>query len=170
MNAFINQSPLSYSTPIAQVPFVYLDVETTGMEPEMGDRICELGMIKAVNGEMISEFQELIHPGRKISAEASAVNKITDAMVVGKPYFKQLAPRIREFIDNSVLVIHNAPFDLGFLAVQYGVLGYPRLNNPTIDTLKLARKFYRFPGNRLSDIGRAFKIKADGYHRASKYF
>jgi len=160
----MNKLPLN--TPIPEIPFVYLDVETTGLDPLQGDRIIELAMIKSKQGKELKTYEQLINPGRKIAPDAAAIHHITNEMVQDKPYFKEVAKEIRDFWGESVLVIHNAPFDIGFLTVQYQILQYPSLEIPCIDSLVLARKYYRFSGNRLSEIGRLLKIKSDTLHRA----
>ncbi len=157
---------LSPDAPISLIPFVFLDTETTGLSPEFGDRICEIAMLKTQNGELLDSYQTLVNPGRPISAGASAVNQITDDMVQGKPYFKDIAEDVMKFIENAVLVIHNAPFDLSFLSAQFHVLGKPLFENLVVDTLYLSRKYYRFPSNRLSAIGNFLQIKINQAHRA----
>lgn len=157
---------LSSDILLSAVSFVILDTETTGLSPEFGDRICEIAMLKIQNGVLLDSYQTLVNPGCSISAGASAVNQITDDMVQGKPYFKEIADDILKFIGNSVLVIHNAPFDLNFLSAQFHVLGKPIFENLVMDTLYLSRKYYRFPSNRLSTIGELLQIKINQLHRA----
>ena len=152
--------------PISELAFVFLDTETTGLSPEFGDRMCEIALLKTKNGEILDSYQSLINPGRMISPGASAVNGITDEMVQGKPYFKDIIDDFMRIIDNSVLVIHNAPFDLSFLSTQFRILQKPVFDNPVIDSLFLARKYYRFPSNRLSAIGECLQIQINQLHRA----
>jgi len=157
---------LSLSTPIPEIPFVFLDTETTGMYPDQGARICEIAMIKMRGNEVLGTYEKLLNPGRKISKEATAVNHITNEMVENQPYFRQAADEILEFLQGTALVIHNAPFDLGFLQLQLRVLRKPPLSNPVIDSLFIARKYYKFPGNRLSHIGKSLGLQAGTLHRA----
>jgi len=154
-------------TPIEQVPFVYLDTETTGIDPRLGERMCELAMLKVVNGQIVDTWESLLNPGRRISPGASEINNITNEMVQDKPHFKEVIKPVRDFLEGTCIVMHNAPFDLGFLSVQLSVLCQPELECPVLDSLYLARTYYRFPtGNRLGDLGRALKIDAGNLHRA----
>ncbi len=157
---------LPLSTPMSEIPFVFLDTETTGIYPDQGARICEIAIIKTRGGKILGSYEQLLNPGRKIPKEASAINHITNEMVEGQPYFRQAADEILDFLKDSVLVMHNAPFDMGFLQLQLRVIRKPSLSNPVIDSLFLARKYYKFPGNRLSHIGKALGLQAGTLHRA----
>lgn len=114
---------------------VFLDTETTGTGRD--DRLCQLAYIAKIDGHIVETYNELFNPCRKIPAEASAVTHITNKMVEGKPIFKDCGDysRIKELLEqeNSVLVAHNAKFDLGMLAHE-GI--FPK---HYICTLKVAR-------------------------------
>src|SRR5689334_18316458 len=120
---------MKMDTPISDLTFVFLDTETTGLSPEFGDRICEIALLKTKNGEILDSYQSLVNPGRLISPGASAVNGITDEMVQGKPYFKDIIEDFLKVVTDSVLVIHNAPFDLSFLSTQFRILRKPIFDN-----------------------------------------
>lgn len=151
---------------LPEVVFCFLDVETTGLDPYLGDRICEIALLKTINKEVVGTFHSLVNPARPISPDAYAVNFISDEMVKDAPLFDAIANQVLEFMRGTVLVAHNAPFDLSFLSVQLRLLNLPRPDNWVIDTLRLARKYYRFPGNDLGTIARCLNIKPERRHRA----
>lgn len=146
-------------------PFVAVDVETTGWEPESGHRICEIALLRFLRGDVIDSIVSLVDPGRAISPGASAVNGITDAMVAGAPSFAELLPRVLAFLGDDPLVFHNAPFDLSFLRAESRLAGAEWPANPVIDTLLLARRSGRFRDNSLSAVCRDLGIAAR-FHRA----
>jgi DNA polymerase III epsilon subunit family exonuclease len=111
-------------------------------------------------------FHSLVNPGRPISPGAYAVNHISADMVKDAPYFSEVAQPFLDFIKDTVLVGHNARFDMSFLATQLGGLNLPRPENHVVDTLNLARRFYRFPGNSLGTVARQLGIKPEDEHRA----
>jgi DNA polymerase-3 subunit epsilon len=125
------------------VPYVAADVETTGLDPRAGDRICEVGFVRFLRGVAVDSLVSLVNPDRPISPGATAVNGITDEMVAGAPSFADLLPRIVEFLSDDPLVFHNAPFDLSFLADEARRCGGEWPANPFVDTLPLARKRIR---------------------------
>jgi DNA polymerase III epsilon subunit family exonuclease len=150
-----------------EVSFVILDTETTGLNPAFGDRIIEIALLKVRNREIIDRFESLINPGRFISPGASAINGITDEMVRYSPYFTQIADPILAFIEDSVLVIHNAKFDLGFLAAQLKLAKRPNPVNPVIDTIRLAKQIYpNLESYGLGNLATALEIIPENLHRA----
>ena len=127
-----------------EVIFTIFDFETTGLSPLLGDEIVEIGAIKVCEGEIISSYHSLINPGRDIPPEVTAINKITNEMVVNAPSLLEKLPEFLDFIDENVLVAHNAPFDYSFLVNAVNKLGFKKLNNYVVDTLVLSRKLYSF--------------------------
>lgn len=148
------------------VPLTFFDTETTGLYPEQGDRIVEIAMVRTRGGAVEKTWDTLVYPDRAIPEDASRVSGITDAMVWGKPRFDEIAAQIVEMAHNSVLVAHNAPFDLGFLQIQFAAVGLPMLTNQTLDTLALARKCYKLGDYSLGGLTRALNIEKGTYHRA----
>ena len=146
-------------------PFVAIDVETTGLDPGDGHRICEIALLRFLRGTVIDSLVSFVDPLRPISPGASAVNGITDLMVAGAPLFGDLFPRILSFIGDDVLVFHNAPFDLSFLRAESRLAGGEWPPNRVIDTLRLARGTGRFRNHSLSSVCRELGIGA-GFHRA----
>jgi len=151
--------------PLEDVPFVFLDLETTGLHPQFGHRICEVGMLRCEGGRRES-FQSLVNPKRPISPKAMAVHGITDEMVAEAPTFDRIAGELLDFIGDSVIVAHNAPFDLSFLAFQFKGTGISPPDNFAVDTLQLARERFDFPSNSLPNIASYLGINFQESHRA----
>lgn len=127
--------------PLSNVPFVLLDVESTGLEPQQGDRLCEIALVHWRGGTQQRAYETLINPGRPISADAFAVNNIPADWLARAPTFEAICDTLLAHLDGAVLVAHNAPFDFSFLNTELIRLGKPALNNPLVDTLQLARSF-----------------------------
>jgi DNA polymerase-3 subunit epsilon len=154
------------SVPLDRVIFAVLDVETTGLSPAFGDRICEVAVLRCRGGRELARFHTLVNPLRSISPGAFAVNHIRDEDVIDAPLFRDVAPRLLEALGDSVIVAHNAPFDLGFLAWELGLGSLPPVENPIVDTLALARRCYSFPSNSLQNVAYYLGIDTQGEHRA----
>lgn len=152
--------------PIKGIPLVFVDVETTGLSPAQGDRVCEIALLRVCGEQEEDSFVTLVNPGRPISAGASAVNGITDSMVHDAPPFVRVAGAVMKILKGSVLVAHNAPFDLGFLRNELLLAGHSVPSFRVIDTLELARRCFSFPGNGLQEICRALRIEVSDQHRA----
>ncbi len=150
----------------SEVPFAFLDVETTGLDPSQGDRVCEIAVIRTVNGSVVGEFTTLVNPGRSIPQSAVSVHGITDMMVRRSPFFRDIAKDLLSAIKDSVIVAHNARFDLGFLNVELGNLRISLPQNNVIDTLGIARRYYTFPSNSLGQIAKYIGLPAESGHRA----
>ncbi len=120
--------------------FLIVDVETTGLSAETGDRVCEIGMVRLYRGELEEVFGMLIDPGREISAGAFAVNKISPAMLRGAPPFRAVAREVGGILKDKILVAYNASFDLSFLRNEFHLSGLLPLKNRVIDALGLARQ------------------------------
>ncbi|MCX7918725.1 MAG: exonuclease domain-containing protein [bacterium] len=152
---------------LSEVSFVVLDTETTGLNPAFGDRIIELGMLKVKNRNIVDRFQSFINPGRPISPSATAINGITDEDVRFAPYFTQIVDQFLVFIADTVLIIHNAQFDLGFLAAQLRLAQKPIPQNPVFDTIRLAKLVYPHLGSySLGNLATALNITIPHLHRA----
>lgn len=126
---------------------IVLDTETTGLDPiRGGHRIAEIGCLELINHVPTGKtFHVYIDPEREFDPEAAQVVGLTWDMLKGKPLFKDIARDFLAFIGQDPLVIHNATFDLKFLNFELTYADLPRLTNPVIDTLPMARK--KFPGS-----------------------
>ncbi len=148
---------------------VVIDVETTGLSPGYGDRVIEIGAVAVDNGEIVAEFGSLVRVAKNIPRHVSRVHGITTDMLADQPLPDEVYPALRAFVGASVLVAHNARFDLAFLRHEFGRLGL-RLDNRSVCTLELARrKLPRLPDHRLETVYRhLFGALPDGIrcHRA----
>ena len=118
---------------------VVFDTETTGLSPRYGHRIIEVGAVKLSGGTIVDEFHSLIDAGVPIDPRAQAVHGISRAMLRGQPQPEEVFSDFHHFIGRSLLVAHNASFDLRFLHAEFGLLGFG-LSNRVECTLKLSRK------------------------------
>lgn len=145
--------------------FTYIDVETTGLSPRAA-RVCEVAAISFRGPERVGTLAELVNPGIPIPPEVTRIHGITNAMVSGRPSFGGVAPRLLAMLEKSVLVAHNAGFDLSFLRAECGRAGlrFPALY--VVDTLELARKSRKFRSNRLGNIAAELSISSENWHRA----
>lgn len=132
---------------------IILDTETTGIDPKSGHRIIEIGCVEMVNRKLTgNHYHEYVNPQRDIEQEAIDVHGITNEFLVDKPPFGSVADSFFEFIKGAELIIHNAPFDVGFIDHEYGLLnrGHGKVYDhcSVIDTLVMARDMH--PGQRNS--------------------
>ncbi len=146
--------------------FVVFDVETTGLNPAYGHRICEIACVRLKDGRELARFETLLDPGRSISPGAFRVNGIRSDMLLGAPRFEAVSDSVLAMMKDAVLVAHNAPFDLGFLAAELDMAHSPPPVGPVVDTLTLARRAYTFPRNSLSALAQALQIEQIPAHRA----
>jgi DNA polymerase III epsilon subunit family exonuclease len=129
--------------PIDELPLAFLDVETTGLDPSRGHRICEIAIVRCLGLRPLLTWSTLVDPGRPLDPGAQAVNGITAEMLRGQPRFAGVAPDIAALLDTVVVVGHNTPFDLGFLHAELARLGADLPSFVALDTLRLARALYR---------------------------
>ena len=154
-------------TPLSAVTFTVLDLETTGGSPTE-DAITEIGAVKLRAGECLGTFHTLVNPGSAIPPAITILTGITEAMVAPTPRLHAVLPTLAEFLGGSVLVGHNVRFDLGFLDTAFVREGWPRLANPTVDTMALARRLVRdeVPNCRLGTLADRFRLDHRPSHRA----
>lgn len=122
--------------------FVVFDLETTGLSATKNE-IIEIGAIKYDSDMPIEIFHTYVKPEKKITAKITAINGITNDMVADSPTIDKVIPRFLDFIGDDVLVAHNSNFDMGFILNKLYELGYKKLKNKVIDTLKLSRQKVR---------------------------
>jgi len=149
---------------------VILDTETTGLEPEQGHRIIEIGAIEIVNRRRTGrQFHRYLCPDRDIDPGAGQVHGLTTEFLSGQPRFAEVAEELREFIRDAELVIHNAPFDVAFLDAEFQRLipGAPGTRTADLcqilDTLAVARQLH--PGQRNSLDALCKRYSVDNSHR-----
>jgi DNA polymerase-3 subunit epsilon len=126
---------------------IVLDTETTGMNPDAGDKIVEIGCLELMNHIPTGKTLQLyINPEREVPPEAIAVHGITNEFLKNKPVFSQVYTELLDFIGTAKLVIHNAEFDMKFLNAELRNVGHPALKwDRVVDTVTMARK--KFPGS-----------------------
>lgn len=126
---------------------IVLDTETTGLDPDDGHRIVEIGGVELVNHVPTGRvYHQYVNPERDMPPEAEAVHGITEAFLADKPRFGDIVREFADFIDGATLVIHNAPFDMGFINAEFARLGMPSLPlSRAIDTVAKARA--KHPGS-----------------------
>lgn len=128
---------------------IVLDTETTGLNPLTGDRIVEIGCVELINHIPSGQhFHRYINPERAMPEEAFRVHGLSDEFLRDKPRYAEIVADFHDFVGDATLIIHNAPFDLGFLNAEHARLRRPALVNTVIDTVMLARQVH--PGARVS--------------------
>ena len=150
---------------IDNTTYCILDLETTGFSFRT-EKITEIGIMKMKNGEVIDEFSCFVNPEKPIPQRVVEVTNITDDMVKDAETIDKVFPKMLEFIGDSVLVAHNADFDIGFLKYNAGELGYS-LENTYMDTLRLAKELFPdYKKYKLGIIAENLGIKVEVAHRA----
>jgi len=155
-------------TPLAEVTFVVVDLETTGGSATDA-HITEIGAVKVRGGEVIGEFQTLVNPAEPIPAFISVLTGITDKMVADSPRIGGVLPSFLEFARHSVLVAHNAPFDMSFLKAAASLTGHSWPPFRVVDTAHLARQLIsrdEAPNRKLGTLARLFGATTTPDHRA----
>ncbi|RDK08577.1 DNA polymerase III subunit epsilon [Cupriavidus lacunae] len=146
---------------------IVLDTETTGLNAATGDRLIEIGCVELMNRRLTGRHLHFyVNPERDIDEGAIAVHGITVEFLADKPRFAEVADDIREFVQEAELIIHNAPFDLGFLDMEFQRLGLPPFRQHAgnvIDTLREARQM--FPGKRNSLDALCDRLGISNAHR-----
>ncbi|MCP3739130.1 PolC-type DNA polymerase III [Rossellomorea sp. BNER] len=162
--------PIAYND--AHIPldddatYVVFDVETTGLSA-VYDTIIELAAVKIRNGEIIDRFESFANPHHRLSATTIDLTGITDDMVENAPEIGDVLKDYFNWVEDGILVAHNASFDMGFLNVGYKQCGLGKATNPVIDTLELARLLYpEMKNHRLNTLAKKFDVELTQHHRA----
>lgn len=148
---------------------IILDTETTGVDPLNGDRIIEIGAVELIKRKLTNHnYHQYIQPEREVPQEVIEVHGITNEFLVGKPVFKEVVDEFMEYVSGAELIIHNAPFDVGFINQELSLLKnnkWGRLEDhcTITDTLKMARKMY--PGQRNSLDALCKRLYVDNSNR-----
>ena len=147
--------------------WVVFDVETTGLDPRQGDKICEIAALKLRGDKKVDQFHSLVNPERPISPGAYLVNQITNEMVKDAPTITVILPQFLSFIKGGILVAYNAGFDLGFIEWEMGERREALPPVPVVDVLSLARRLMpqigKFP---LWRVAKSLGISFPREHRA----
>ncbi len=154
------------ATPWKELSFVAFDTETSGPYP-LGNEIVEVGLVKWESGQEVASFDQLIKPQRPMGQEVIAIHGITNEMVEHSPPMEKVIGQVREFIGESVLVAHHAPFDLGFLVVDLEKYGLPLPSTMPLCSSLISRKVIKGTDNhKLQTLVKHLKINAGPAHRA----
>ncbi len=141
---------------------IFLDTETTGLSPESGDRVIEIGCIELVNRRFTGRNKHFyLNPERPSSEDALKIHGLSDEFLADKPLFEAIADDLLEFIANAEIIIHNAAFDVGFLDKELERVGRPpfaRAVARVTDTLAMAREMYPGKSNSLDALCRRLEV------------
>ncbi|ODS62603.1 MAG: DNA polymerase III subunit epsilon [Acidovorax sp. SCN 65-108] len=154
--------------PLSELAYTVFDTETTGLNPAGGDAIIQLGAARIVNGKLLRQetFEQLVDPGRHIPEASIPIHGISQDMVAGKPRIAQVLPVFHAYAQDTVLVAHNAAFDMRFLQLQEATTGIA-FHQPVLDTLLLSAVVHPHQeSHRLEAIAERFNITILGRHTA----
>jgi len=153
-------------TALSKLTFVAFDVETTGLDP-LQEEIIEIGAVRFDSGGNLGEYQQLVNPEVPIPLDSLAVHGITDEMAASGPPITRVLPNALAFLGDSILIAHNAPFDMGFFDAAFARAGIAPPTNSIICTLLLARAvFPGLPKYGLEALVRRLQIPPGAHHRA----
>ncbi|MFN4242315.1 MAG: exonuclease domain-containing protein [Tepidisphaerales bacterium] len=161
---------LSLLTPLRDCRLVFVDVETTGAAPELGDRVIEVGVVRVEGGEVRAMYSQLLDPQRAFSPAITALTGITPLMCCGQPRFADVQDVVARWLgagESALVVGHNVAFDVGFLRHEFrrsGGAAHLQLLAPglVIDTVRLARRQFGRGGNGLQSLARRFGVTSGG--------
>jgi DNA polymerase-3 subunit epsilon len=138
---------------------VVIDTETTGLSHKTGDRVIEVGCVELINHVATNNsLQFYCKVDKEISDGAKRIHGITNRFLSDKKHFKDHCDKLLSFIDNDPLIIHNADFDIGFINNELSIMGRPKLSNPIVNTVSLARQVLNTRVANLDYLCRRFKI------------
>lgn len=152
---------------LSEATYVVFDVETTGLSAIYNDLI-QVAASKMYKGNIIAEFDEFINPGHPLSAFTTELTGITDDHVKNAKPLVQVLKEFQEFCKDTVLVAHNATFDVGFMNTNYERHGLPKITQPVIDTLEFARNLYpEYKRHGLGPLTKRFGVALEHHHMAN---
>ncbi len=162
------QTPELDNRPLAALNYTVFDTETTGLKPSEGDEIVSIGAVRIVNGRLLEHevFEQLVDPGRDMSAEASKITGIETSMLENQPTIDKVLPAFRQFCEDTVLVAHNAAFDMRFLRLKEEATGVA-FTQPVLDTLLMSAVLHpNLDAHRLEAIAARMGVNPIGRHTA----
>ena len=154
--------------PLDELTYTVFDTETTGLEPSAGDEIISLGAVRIVNGRLLKHevFEQLVNPQRPLNRESSRIHGIDARLLVSQPTLDKVLPAFHRFCEGSVLVAHNAAFDMRFLELKEAATGI-RFDQPVLDTLLLSAAVHpSLQDHRLEAIAERLGVRVIGRHTA----
>ncbi len=162
------QTPEQDDRPLAHLSYTVFDTETTGLSPSAGDEIVSIGAVRVVNGRLLEHevFEQLIDPRRDMSPEASRITGIEASMLENQPTIDKVLPAFLTFCEDTVLVAHNAAFDMRFLHLKENATGV-RFTQPVLDTLLLSAAIHpQLDSHGLEAIAERMGVNPIGRHTA----
>ncbi len=153
---------------LTDLSYTIFDTETTGLHPSEGDEIISIGAIRAINGRLLRDevYEQLVNPKRSLSPETVEITGIRYSMLNGQPIIDDVLPIFHNFVDDSILVAHNAAFDMRFLQLKEKRTGI-KFINPVLDTLLLSAVIHpNHESHSLEDIAKRLGINIMGRHTA----
>ena len=160
------------STSLHETTFVIVDLETTGASPKKGAAITEIGAVKVKSGEYLGNFESFVNPLTPIPEYITQMTGITDLMLAKAPVIDEILPAFLDFAGSqaqTIIVAHNAPFDLSFLKSAAKEIDLDWPNYKTLDTVTIARQVLSkedVPNCKLSTLAQFFGTKTEPNHRA----
>src|SRR5687768_9354431 len=151
---------------LSSARFAFLDMETTGLSPWFGDRICEVGIVLTEGRRVKQQVHKLVNPEYPLSLGAASTSGLTNELLVNAPLFGEVANDIVEWLKGTVVVCHNAQFDVQFLDSEFRRLRREIQIPNLVDTLLLARQHFDLPSYSLHYLAEAFHIPMTVSHRA----
>lgn len=150
-----------------ETQLVVVDVETTGFRPDEGHEIIEIGAQKILREKILGEFHAFLRPARSFDPEITKFNGITEEMLAleGRPA-NEVIPEFLTFAGGNTLVGHNIAFDVGFINAHLARLGMPKLANPMMDTIAIAKRLLIIPSYSLEKVAAYLKVPQPTAHRA----
>ncbi|CDO02060.1 hypothetical protein BN988_00514 [Oceanobacillus picturae] len=147
--------------------FVVIDLETTGHSAVKRDKIIEVGIVVIEENEVVDSYGTFLNPGKSIPEFISSLTGIRDEDVKDAPTFEERAEEIAALFEDSYLIAHNVPFDMGFINAEFAAVGRELLQNPVLDTVELARVLYpKAPSYKLGQLAEYLGIHHEDPHRA----
>lgn len=147
--------------------YTVIDIETTGLSTSKNE-IIELSALKIRDNKVIDNFSTLIKPENKIGSFITNLTGITNDMVKDSPSIMEALPLFINFLSNDCIMGHNVNFDINFIYDNLKKHFNEELTNDYVDTMRLSRKYCKFPSNKLSYLAEQFNISTVGHHRALK--
>jgi DNA polymerase-3 subunit epsilon len=154
--------------PLSELVFTVFDTETTGLNPSEGDEIIQIGAVRVLNGKLLrnESFEQLVDPRRPLTPESIPIHGISEDMLKGQPTIDVVLPAFHGFAVDTVLVAHNAAFDMRFLQLKEELTGL-RFDHPVLDTLLLSAVIHpNQQSHQLDAIAERLGIKVVGRHTA----